>query len=71
MPGVRVTSTLCLPPSLSPGLARMFTWTSLLYSGSETLKVSVCGMLVVLPVASLFSKTMVAAPATAVVGAVR
>jgi len=32
--------------------------------------VSVCGMLVVLPVASLFSKTMVVAPATAVVGAV-
>ncbi len=43
----------------------------MLYSGSETLKVSVCGMPVVLPVASLFSKTRVAAPATAVVGAVR
>lgn len=49
----------------------MFSGTSLLNSGSETLNVSVCGMLVVLPVAVLFSKTMVALPATAVVGADR
>ncbi len=68
---MRVTSTLCLPPSLSLGLARMLTATSSLNSGSETLKVSVCGMPVVLPVAVLFSKTIVAAPATAVFGAVR
>jgi hypothetical protein len=32
-------------------------------------KVSVCGMPVLFPVAALFSKTMVVAPATAWVGA--
>lgn len=66
-----MTSTLCLPPSLSLGLARMFRGTSLLNSTSDTLKVSVCGMPVVLPVAALFSKTIVAGPATAVLGADR
>ncbi len=47
----------------------MFSWTSWLYSGSLVTNVSVCGMPVVLPVASLFSKTIVAGPATAVSGA--
>ncbi len=46
----------------------MFSWTSVLYSGSLVLKVSVCGMPVVFPVAALFSKTIVAGPATAVSG---
>lgn len=69
LPGVRVTSAVCLPPSASFGLARMFSWTSWLYAGSLVMNVSVCGMPVVLPVASLFSKTIVAGPATAVSGA--
>ncbi len=47
----------------------MLSWTSLLNSGSEVTNVSVCGMPVVLPVAALFSKTIVAGPATAVFGA--
>ncbi len=51
------------------GLARMLSWTSLLNSGSLVANVRVCGMPVVLPVAALFSKTIVAVPATAVVGA--
>ena len=46
----------------------MFTGTSWLYSGSDTSKVSVCGMPMSLPVAVLFSKTSVVGPATAVVG---
>ncbi|CAM5634207.1 hypothetical protein SANTM175S_08310 [Streptomyces antimycoticus] len=60
---------MCLPPLSSEGLARMFSGTSLLYSGSETSNVRVCGIPMVLPVAVLFSKTMVVFPATAVVGA--
>ncbi|CAM5611730.1 hypothetical protein SFUMM280S_01722 [Streptomyces fumanus] len=47
----------------------MLSCTSLLYAGSLVTKVSVCGIPVVLPVASLFSKTIVAGPATAVWGA--
>ncbi len=65
-----MTSAVCLPPVESLGLARMLSWTSELCSGSVVTKVSVCGMSVVLPVASLFSKTIVAGPATAVSGAV-
>lgn len=48
----------------------MFSGTSFWYSGSDTSNVNVCGMPMVLPVASLFSKTIVVGPATAVVGAV-
>lgn len=52
----------------SLGLARMLSSTSSLNSGSLVTKVNVCGIPVVLPVAVLFSKTIVAVPATAVVG---
>lgn len=51
------------------GLARMLSSTSSLNSGSLVTKVNVCGMPVVLPVTALFSKAIVAVPATAVVGA--
>src|SRR5688572_27270832 len=46
----------------------MFSGTSFWYSGSDTSNVNVCGIPVVLPVALLFSKTIVGGPATAVVG---
>ena len=49
----------------------MFTLTSRLYAGLSVSNVSVCGMPKVLPVATLFSKTKVAGPASAVVGAER
>ncbi len=47
----------------------MLTVTSWLYPGVVVSKVSVCVIPNVLPVAMLFSKTIVVGPATAVVGA--
>ena len=47
----------------------MFSWTSLLYSGDDVSNVNVCDMPLVLPVFSLFSKTIVAGPGFAVAGA--
>src|SRR2546425_419132 len=49
------------------GLARMLSSTSLLNSGSLVTKVNVCGIPGVLPVAALFSKTIVGEPAAPVV----